>query len=790
MAAKTETTRGTDSGRAGGAVRAAALLLLVAGAAWLLSACASNPRVPEPTRAETEQREADRPKAMRAPTDGAAPMEPAARASGTIPSNATPPASAAPAAPMDRSSGVRGGVGDDLAKRPRGRVAPTAADELYERYLRAPDTLTLSSANVQVSDLPARAEAGGAGARRDADEVQLRNVITPRQQSNLQALGAVAPTPMELPDVGGMRLSEIEELWVIERAAPAPKGDVSVPGCGTVTVNDGRATRLLPRETTIDARVDACIASVTYGQTFGAPGGTGEGSGTYVLPLPRDGAVTDFVVTLGGRQIRAVVRERAEARRLYEAAVETGHRAMLATAEPGNVFAARLEHLNAGEEIGVSATYFHVLPYAAGNLVLTLPTRGAIGTGGHVRGTVRINAAMPIEALTSGHAVEFAHATEGFNPKTRGVATFDSARGTWADERDLEVRIGLAADSFRPGLITYADTEGNTYFAALFMPPRAHNETTARHAIEWQMVIDRSQAVSAEEWALTRRAVAAALTRMAPEDRVRLFFTGGLTVPAAGFGSTQMPARAGLEDALRTQSPGGADLLAPVLEAALAAPGTPQLQRIVLLFTPGKCADQGEVLALVQQKLKFERVVSVLIGGQGERGFLSALARCGRGALLNVAGVGDVDDCFDRYFEFAARPVLIDMALGFSQTQGKDMTPRRMSDLSLRRPVMVMGRFINVAAGIITVSGRAGPDVKFTLMNPAVTDGPAGSAMLPRVWARAQMHDRALWATTQSAPTLSGELRDLAQRWSLPSPWTALVLIDGVPPPNVGEVKK
>ncbi len=52
----------------------------------------------------------------------------------------------------------------------------------------------------------------------------------------------------------------------------------------------------------------------------------------YVFPLPQDAAVNEFVMTIGDRRIRGIIRERAEAERLYKEALAQGYRAALMTA--------------------------------------------------------------------------------------------------------------------------------------------------------------------------------------------------------------------------------------------------------------------------------------------------------------------------------------------------------------------------------------------------------------------------------------------------------------------------
>src|SRR5262245_24532667 len=85
----------------------------------------------------------------------------------------------------------------------------------------------------------------------------------------------------------------------------------------------------------VEARIDGLVASTVGRQTFvnafTPAGGKGEAlEATYVFPLPDRAAVTRFEMRVGERLIEGVLRERGEARREYDAALEAGHRAAIA----------------------------------------------------------------------------------------------------------------------------------------------------------------------------------------------------------------------------------------------------------------------------------------------------------------------------------------------------------------------------------------------------------------------------------------------------------------------------
>src|SRR5207247_3607675 len=58
----------------------------------------------------------------------------------------------------------------------------------------------------------------------------------------------------------------------------------------------------------------------------------------YVFPLPQDAAVSDFVMTIGDRKIRGIIREKAEAQRIYNEAKRQGYVASLLTMQRESIY--------------------------------------------------------------------------------------------------------------------------------------------------------------------------------------------------------------------------------------------------------------------------------------------------------------------------------------------------------------------------------------------------------------------------------------------------------------------
>src|SRR5258708_19201358 len=91
----------------------------------------------------------------------------------------------------------------------------------------------------------------------------------------------------------------------------------------------------------------------------------------FVFPLPHDAAVYDMEIRIGNRLIRSVIREREEAKRVYEAAKSEGKRAALVEEERPNIFTTSVANLMPGDHIDVRLRYVEPLRWEDGRVRLT-----------------------------------------------------------------------------------------------------------------------------------------------------------------------------------------------------------------------------------------------------------------------------------------------------------------------------------------------------------------------------------------------------------------------------------
>ncbi|MCP4509710.1 MAG: hypothetical protein GY826_25320, partial [Fuerstiella sp.] len=93
----------------------------------------------------------------------------------------------------------------------------------------------------------------------------------------------------------------------------------------------------------------------------------------YVFPLPQSAAVNEFVMTVGDRKIRGIIREREKAEQIYAAAKSQGHVAALMTQERPNIFTQKVANIEPGKKIDIRIRYFNTLRYDDGAYEFVFP---------------------------------------------------------------------------------------------------------------------------------------------------------------------------------------------------------------------------------------------------------------------------------------------------------------------------------------------------------------------------------------------------------------------------------
>lgn len=647
-----------------------------------------------------------------------------------------------------------------------------------------------------------------AGLRRRMEPQARRSA--PEQLRALGYSGGLEQEALGAASSGGrpvVALRPGEELWVIARAAsvdsarapdsaPSPELRARVP--------DRSEEIPLPLvHTDVVAQVSAFVASVRVQQQYYNPY-DGKIEAVYVFPLPQNAAVSDFVMTIGNRRIRGVVREREEAEQIYADARAQGHVASLLTEERPNIFTQSVANIEPGHAIDIDLTYFNVLAQRDGEFELVFPmvvgprfnppgTRDGIGStvhgasgssgqdvevqylppdrksGHRIDISVDIDAGMRIDAISSPtHAIR----KRAMSPNRTIVDLADADR---IPDRDFVLRYRLAGERAKTAFLHYPHGEGG-YFALMLQPP-ADLEERDRSPMELVFVLDCSGSMSGEPLAASKEAVKRALRRLTPNDTFQIitFSSSASQLGAVPIPATEDNVRRGLAYVDELSSEGGT-MMVEGIKAALDFPHDPRRLRIVTFMTDGFIGNEVEILGEVHRRLGAARIFSFGVGSAPNRYLLESMAKIGRGAVAYVGGDEGSMDAVDAFYERVSHPAMTDLVIDWGDASVSDVYPESIPDLFVGRPTLVLGRYEGAPPSRVEVRGRVRGERQSLWVD--ADDGSPRHAALSRVWARSKISDLSDRATYEDSAKLDEEIMTVALEYGIMSALTAFVAVD------------
>ncbi|MEN6335352.1 MAG: VIT domain-containing protein [Phycisphaerales bacterium] len=590
-----------------------------------------------------------------------------------------------------------------------------------------------------------------------------------------------------------------------ERTSRAAGSEYDTPGCGAMMVERGTEKAPLPlKHTDVKGRVCGYIATVEVTQQFQNPFSE-KIEAVYVFPLPDNAAVNEFIMVIGDRRIRGIIRERQEAEEIYREARRQGYVASLLTQERPNIFTQRVANIEPGKQIDVNIKYFNALAYADGWYEFVFPmvvgprfnpagsTDGvaAVGRGkagrsgqptevqylkpnersGHdISLAVDIDAGVKIEEVAcSSHAIK--KDSEGSEKVRVQLSELDNI-----PNKDFVLRFKVAGDAVKSALVTHRDQRGG-FFTLMLYPPEDLKQLK-RAPMEMVFVLDCSGSMSGEPIAKAKDAVKRALRKLEPDDTFQVI---QFSMSSSKFGREPVPAtpdnvRRALSyvDDLRGE---GGTMMIEGIKAALDFPHDPRRLRLVSFMTDGFIGNEMEILGEIHQRLGSARIFSFGVGTSVNRYLLDRMAKLGKGAVAYIGLNDNSTEVVDLFYDRISHPALTDVQIDWGDLDVTDVYPRRIPDLFVGRPIVVTGRFKGQKGTAIRIAGRAGEDDK-EIRIPVKFDGRSTHPGIACVWARKRIEDLAAQATYNASSTLPNEIKQTALEYGLMSAYTAFIAVD------------
>ena len=541
---------------------------------------------------------------------------------------------------------------------------------------------------------------------------------------------------------------------------------------------------------------------------------------TYVYPLPPGGAVDTLKMVVGDRVVVGDIKERQQARVIYERAKANGQKAALTEQERPNIFTNSVANIGPGETVLVQIEYQEPVQQNGNEFSLRVPLvigprynpapviqsvdmRSDGGGWGATTSdpvpdrdritppvldpafnpkvnptsiTVHLKAGFPLgEVKSHHHPVKIASPDE----TTRVITLARRARARRPRFRaDLEAR-------FRKGAVGRTVPRACRQTPIICSPssrrPRSSRPRRSRLPREVVFVIDNSGSMGGTSIQQAKASLLYALGRLQPNDRfnvIRFDDTMDVVFPASVPADAEHVGTAtAFVDAL--QARGGTEMV-PAMRAALTDTdnGDGNYVRQVVFLTDGAIGNEQQLFETIAAMRGRSRVFMVGIGSAPNTFLMTRAAEIGRGAFTHIGSVDQVEERMRGLFAKLENPAVTGLTAKFSDAKA-DVTPAVLPDIYRGEPLVLAAK-LDKLAGTFEIKGKVGD-------RPWVVTLPIASAAegkgLSKLWARRKIDDAEVSRTLRQASPEDADktILALALEHQLVTRLTSLVAVDKTP---------
>ncbi|MCP3370255.1 marine proteobacterial sortase target protein [Bradyrhizobium cajani] len=579
---------------------------------------------------------------------------------------------------------------------------------------------------------------------------------------------------------------------------------------------DGTTTEAIRLGTDVDITVSGPTLRARVTQAFRNPTKDWV-EATYVYPLATDGAVDTLKMVVGDRIIVGDIKERQQARVIYEQARRAGQKAALTEQERPNIFTNSVANIGPGETVLVQIEYQEPVHQSGDEYSLRVPLvvgprynpapivqsvdfrKDGSGWGATTDPvpdrdrisppvldpaknapvnptsiTVRLNAGFALgEVKSHHHNVK----VESRDDTTRVVTLAD---GAVPADRDFELTWKPAAEK-APSVGLLREHVGDAdYLLAFVTPPSAGQAAQKPLPREVVFVIDNSGSMGGTSIVQAKVSLTYALGRLQPNDRfnvIRFDDTMDVLFPASVPADAAHVAEAtSFVSAL--QARGGTEMV-PAMRAALSDKlGDTGMVRQVVFLTDGAIGDEQQLFETITAMRGRSRVFMVGIGSAPNTYLMTRAAELGRGAFTHIGSVEQVEERMRGLFAKLENPAVTSLSARFSESKA-DVTPAIIPDVYRDEPLVLAAK-LDKLAGSLEIKGRVGDrpwSVTLPLQNAAEGKG------LSKLWAKRKIGDAEVARTLRELTPEDADktILALALDHQLVTRLTSLVAVDKTP---------
>ena len=530
---------------------------------------------------------------------------------------------------------------------------------------------------------------------------------------------------------------------------------------------------------TVRIDLDGRVARYEVSETF-VNRGRSVGEADYLLPLPSGAAFEDLALSINGEMVTGETMSAARALSVYEEIVRKMRDPALVEWMGHGLLRTRIFPIQPGEEKRVVVRFRAVVPREGDALRVDW-----------LGGANAFFLTYPEES-SFGEAYSPTHELRRTREHGRRVVRGEGGRGSHG-----ALTVLLPVRSSRDaaiGWLAHAPSGEDGYALITVTPPDRATREVPRDIV---FVIDVSGSMSGRKIEQARAAGRQLLESLRPTDRFRLIdFSSDVRAFRDGWtsatGGNLREAQAYLE---QLRANGGTNIQG-ALEEALRLESPKDRLPLVLFLTDGApTVGETRAEAIVQRAAELRRnrrLFTFGIGADVNAALMEQLALQGRGTATFVRPEESVERAVGVVTQRLTRPIATDVRVTLEGARLYGVQPQGVIDVFAGQDLVIFARYANARErGTLVIEGRSGDaPVRWTTSVSLPTRQPE-NAFVARLWAVQRVgYLSAERRQRGGTAELDGELRQLGERYGIPTELTSYLVTEPATPVNTGPVRR
>lgn len=533
--------------------------------------------------------------------------------------------------------------------------------------------------------------------------------------------------------------------------------------------------------------------------------------GVYTFPLPESAAVDYMKLVIGERVIEGQIKEREQAKKVYEQAKREGKKASLVEQERPNIFTTSVANVAPGEKISVTIEYQQEVKYADGRFSLRFPM--VIGTryipgapdGSAPKGegwasdtasvpdasritppvrhpskgeinpvkmTILLDAGVPLKEIKSlyhdididddGGTAYTVSLEEGETPADKDFAL------EWTPEEGKEPRAS----------VFFEEAAGKKFALIMVIPPAVDPKEMERMPKETVYILDRSGSMDGTSIIQAKKALLKAIDGLYPEDTFNIVSFNDNADQL--FPECRDADNENISNARRyveaVRADGGTEMM-KALQLAFSGSSRSERLRQVIFITDGNVGNENELFDYIRLNLADRRLFTVGIGSAPNSFFMTKAAEEGKGTYTFIGNLSEVEAKMSELFSKIENPMLKDISVTWNNS-APEAFPSKIPDLYTGEPVVVAAKFDRDVPQTIKISGLKGNEKWSSSVDLLSASEGHG---LAKLWAKRKINTLMDEYLQSNDEAKKNEVVQNALAYGLVTKFTSLVAVDVTP---------